>query len=66
MVLGSPSPLRSGLFLGLTGILLGLTLLDFSSSGGVASASSDSLGKDVPAPKFASMMAGPSIKFLYW
>ncbi len=51
-------------------VLLFFTLADvgpFGSSGSsVASAASDSGPKDIPAPKLASMMAGPSIKFLYW
>ena len=35
-----------------------------SSSAGMAKA--ESISKEIPTPKYASMMAGPSIKFLYW
>jgi len=34
-----------------------------SSSAGMAKA--ESISKEIPTPKYASMMAGPSIKFLY-
>ena len=54
----------SRLFLGLTGFLI---ILVFSDIFGVSKTSEVSAQKEVPAPaNFAKMMAGPSIKFLYW
>jgi hypothetical protein len=51
-------------------IVLGLfTLSDINGntgSGASASSPSGGLPKEVPTPKYASMLAGPTIKFLYW
>ena len=48
-------------------VLLFLTLADVSpfGSSGTSGANAES-SKEIPAPQYASMMAGPSIKFLYW
>ena len=69
---GQPgAALRSPLFM--CAVVLGL--LTISDLGGLfggkenshpAGGVSASNPKEVPAPKYASMMAGPSIKFLYW
>jgi hypothetical protein len=47
---------------------LALLLLTLSDIGGpmIGSAEAKEPGKEIPTPKYASMMAGPSIKFLYW
>ena len=53
---------------GLAVVLALLTVVsDFSpSSSPSGMARAESISKEIPTPKYASMMAGPSIKFLYW
>jgi hypothetical protein len=53
----------SRLFLGLTGFLV---LLVFSDIFGSKSAEVSAHKEVPPPPNFAKLMAGPTIKFLYW
>jgi hypothetical protein len=54
----------SRLFLGLTGFLIILVFTDIFGGSGPTQVSAH---KEVPPPpNFAKLMAGPSIKFLYW
>ncbi len=58
---------RSPTFMLFLLVLTALTVLDFCGSGtksGSVHASPDV--KEVPKPRYASMMAGPTIRFLYW
>ncbi len=64
---------RTALLVGLFLALGALSLMDVSGLGGAgggvgggAEASAQGAAKDVPKPKYASMMAGPTIRFLYW
>lgn len=40
-----------------------ITIMDMSASRGSGGAEAS---KEIPAPRYAQMMAGPSMKFLYW
>ncbi len=65
---------RSALLLGLFVALVVLTAMDVlggagggAAGGAEASSAAESGGpKDIPKPKYASMLAGPTIRFLYW
>ncbi len=64
---------HSALLLGLFVALVALTAMDVlggaggAAGGAEASSAAESGGpKDIPKPKYASMLAGPTIRFLYW